>query len=179
MPLRTVVVIVLRLYAVTYFLDGLSSAMLMLQNSLLVQSMTSQLHSAAVQGQNPYTLIIGSLGMLFLAPLIWLLASWLSRQVARGHETDVSLGTLTLEDFCRLAFIFLGLKFMLSSFGMSLQNGCDFFTRDFPLKNGDILKWHYLWPFLGHVATFSAGFICLLGANKWTRLLLRRYEKLQ
>jgi hypothetical protein len=169
-PLKTLVVIALRLYAIYWLLEGLSA---------MVIYLPFMLEASSREGTHAPTssFIFIPPSMLIFAVILWFLSSWLSSAVTNGHDTQLTFTYLTREDLYHFAFVFLGLFFVLSSLYTLIQSGYQFFTYDFPQPNNNPEKGRYLWPFLGHALTMIAGFICVLGAQKWTNKLIRLDNK--
>jgi len=105
--------------------------------------------------------------------IVWILASVLSSQVTKGHDTTLGFTSLTKEDLYRFAFVFLGLFFVLSALSVVIQTGYKFFAYDLPLPDSNPQKGQFLWPFIGHAVTVGAGLGCMLGARRWTAKLIR------
>jgi len=173
MPLKTLVVIALRLYAIYWLVDALSAILIYFPTFLAFMSQGP----SGTGMQTLYSFILIPLGMLAFAVILWLLASRLSSAVTKGHDTQLTFTSLTREDLYRVAFVFLGLFFALSSIYSIVQTGYQFFAFDFPLPDSNPDKGRYLWPFLGHVLTMIAGFACVFGARKWTSKLIRLENK--
>jgi hypothetical protein len=176
MPLKTLVVIVLRLYAIYWLVDGVSEVLIYVPTVL---AFYGSLWKAApeVPLAVPYSYLLVPVGMLAIAAALWFLAARLSAAAVKGHETNLEFTSLTREDLYHFAFIFLGLEFILSSISPALQAGYKFFAMDLPLPDSNPQRGQYLWPFLGHAATLIAGFASMLGAGRWTRKLMRWESK--
>jgi hypothetical protein len=175
MPLKTLIVIALRLYAIYWLVQGLSTLLIYLP--MLLTFMWDASASSAKGMQGLYSFILIPPSMLAFAVLLWFLSSRLSSAVTKGHDTQLAFTSLTKEDFYLFAFVFLGLFFALSSIFSIVETGYQFFALGFPQPDNNPQKWNYLWPFLGHIFTMIAGFVCVLGARKWTNKLIRLDDK--
>lgn len=165
MPLKTLVVIALRLYTIYWLIENISQCLLLVPMFMGLDS----------HGLTPpiYSYLLAPLGIFFVAGLLWSSAFRLSSQVTKGHDTQLVFTSLTKEDFYCFAFVFLGIFFALSSIYSTFQTGYQFFAFDFPQPDGNPQKGHFLWPFLGHAFTLTVGFGCVFGARKWTNKLIR------
>jgi hypothetical protein len=169
MPLKTLVVIALRLYAIYWLIQGLSELITLLPMWTLVRSQIGGIAET-------YVYVFPS-SMLVISIVLWALSAKLSAQVTKGHDTQLVFTSLTREDLYRFAFVFLGLFFVLSSLFSLIQTGYQFFAFDVTRPDSNPHKGEFLWPFLGHGFTLIAGFSCMLGARKWTNKLIRLENK--
>ena len=107
MPLSSIVVIVIRLFALNWLLTAVP---------LLLSATTTPLpherHLSAV-----LMLYVPAVLLLIVAAGLWILTPAIARFVSRGVDTSVSIGSLSRSDLYSFAFVFLGLFFILSSFG--------------------------------------------------------------
>ena len=106
MPLSSIVVIVIRLFALNWFL---ASVPLLL--SAATNPLPHERHLLAVL--MPYA---PAVLLLIFAAGLWILAPAIARFVSRGVDASVSIGSLSRSDLYSFAFVFLGLFFILSSF---------------------------------------------------------------
>ena len=173
MPLKTLVVIALRLFAIYWFVESISEFLGFIP---LFWAFQKQMDNSVVFDNNMAALVIPGI-MLFIAIAIWISASRLSVKVTQDCDTQLAVTNLTREDFYAFAFVFLGLFFVLSSIPSALANGYKFCVFDYPLEDGNPQKGKYLWPFLSHVAVLIVGFACIFGASQWTKKLLRLENK--
>ncbi|HYY35328.1 MAG TPA: hypothetical protein VE867_03045 [Candidatus Binatia bacterium] len=101
MPLSSIVVIVIRLFAPNWLLTTVP---------LLLSATTSPLpherHLLPVL--MPYA---PAVLLLIVAAGLWILARAIARLVSRGVDTSVSIGSLSRSDLYSFAFVFLGLFF--------------------------------------------------------------------
>ena len=166
MPLSSIVVIVIRLFALNWLL---TSVPLLLSATTYRPSDERHLFAVLI----PYA--PGVLLLIFAAAL-WILASVVARSVSRDVNTSVNIAGLTRYDLYSFAFVFLGLYFILSSFA-DVINWVHYFasashydpTQNLPVQN----LYRLTRPFL----TFMAGVASLLGAPRWTKKLLANNEK--
>lgn len=104
----TITLIIIRLFCIQWFLEGLS----MMAVAILQPS-----HS----GTNEFGLTIAiSIGMLLLPVVVWFAAPFLARLVAGNADATVSVPVLSLRDLYAFAFVFLGVYFVLTSVGDAL-----------------------------------------------------------
>jgi hypothetical protein len=170
MPLKTLIVIVLRLYAIYWLIDSVSGLAAVVPLLVAFSNKMGDYSSTYQYGLVPVS-------MLILAAILWTFSTKLAARVTNGHDMQLSLGSLTKEDLFLFAFVFLGLFFVLSPIAVLIQTGYNFFAYDFPQPDSNPQKGRYLWPFLGHVFTVIAGFVCLLGSRNWTNKLIRLENK--
>jgi hypothetical protein len=167
MPLTSIVVIVMRLFALNWFASAVP-LLLSVATPLLPheRSMFALLM--------PYA--PGVLLLIFAAGL-WIFSSAIARVVSRGVETSVSLGGLSRSDLYSFAFVFLGLFFLLSSLP-DVINWIHYFTvsPEDPRRDPHIQNFYQLTrPCL----TLALGLGSLLGAPRWTKKLVARDQKPQ
>jgi hypothetical protein len=164
MPLSSIVIIVIRLFALNWCLHAVSLT----------------LAATALSHQRSLSVLLFGYGpgvfLLLLAIVLWVLARAVARFVSRGVDTIVNVGRLSRSDLYSFAFVFLGLFFVLSSVG-DVINWMHYFATGAsvdPLRNTRVQSLYQLTrPFL----TFAAGLVSLLGAPHWTRKLVNREQK--
>jgi hypothetical protein len=168
MPLSSIVVIVIRLFALNWLLTAVP---------LLLSAATAPLPheghlSAVLMRYAPAVLL------LVFAAGLWILTPFVARFVSRGVDTSVSIGSLSRSDLYSFAFVFLGLFFILSSFA-DVINWIHYFTafsREDPRHDPRIQNFYELTrPCL----TLALGLVSLLGAPRWTKKLVAYDQKKQ
>lgn len=102
----TITLIILRLFCIQWFLEGLG---MLASVATLLQS-----HPDA-RGIGFNTAI--SIGMLVFPVVVWFAAPFIARLVAGKADATVSVPALSLRDLYAFAFVFLGLYFVLRSVG--------------------------------------------------------------
>ena len=91
MPLQSIVVVFLRLFAVQCFFSGIISLF-------------------PIWGRAPWIYhLLSASGWLLAVCLCWFFAEPLARFVAKNHNEPIHLGTLTRQDLYCFAFVFVGL----------------------------------------------------------------------
>jgi hypothetical protein len=104
----TITLIIIRLFCIQWFLEGLT---------MMPVAMLQPSHS----GRSEFGLTIDiSIGMLLLPVVAWFAAPFLASLVAGKADTTVSVPVLSLRDLYAFAFVFLGLYFVLTSVGDAL-----------------------------------------------------------
>src|ERR1700738_2552655 len=106
MPLSSIVFIVIRLFALNWFLTAVPLLL-----SAATAPLSHERHLSAVL--MPYA---PAVLLLVFAAGLWILSPGIARFVSRGVDTRVSIGSLSRSDLYSFAFVFLGLFFILSSF---------------------------------------------------------------
>src|SRR2546421_10240109 len=135
MPLSSIVVIVIRLFALKWVLTAIP---------LFLSAVATPLpHDGSVAGVlTPYVV---PLLLLILAAVLWIFAHATARLVSRGVDSAVSIGSLSRADLYCFAFVFLGLFFILSSFA-DVINWIHYFTvsREDPTRDPHIKNLYQL-----------------------------------
>ena len=166
MPLSSIVVIVIRLFALNWLLTAVP---------LLLSAATTPLpherHLSAV-----LMLYAPAVLLLIVAAGLWILTPAIARFVSRGVDTSVSIGSLSRSDLYSFAFVFLGLFFILSSFA-DVINWIHYFasaSHSTPDPRGQ-----NFYQLTRPCLTFVAGVVSLIGAPRWTKKLVAYDQKNQ
>jgi hypothetical protein len=165
MPLSSIVVIVIRLFALNWVLHALALI------AYPIPLSHEPFVSIILLHYGPGVLLI------ILAVCLWMAASTVAQFVSRGFDADVNVGSLSRTDLYSFAFVFLGLFFILSSFA-DVINWIHYFTlsREDPRHDPRIQSFYQLTrPCL----TLAAGVVSLLGAPRSTKKLVSRDQKAQ
>jgi hypothetical protein len=171
MPLKTLVVIAMRFYAIYWFIESISELLLFLPT---IAAFQAQLHDQKI---DTLIYLVIPIAMLGIAIFLWIIASRLSSQITKGHDTQLDLTGLTKEDLYSFAFVFLGLYFFLSSISAFMQRAYQFFYRGISLEEGNPQKMEFLYQLSGPAITLLVGLLCVLGAKGITRKLIRLQNK--
>lgn len=168
MPLSSIVVIVIRLFALNWLLTAVPL--------LLSAAATPLPHEHDLQTVLiPY---VPTLLLLIFAAVLWILAPAVARFVSRGVDASVSIGNLSRSDLYSFAFVFLGLFFILSSFA-DVINWVHYFatvSREDPRHDPRIRN---LYTLTRPCLTLVLGLVSLLGAPRWTKKLVSHDQKNQ
>jgi hypothetical protein len=164
MPLSSIVIIVIRLFALNWLLTAVPL--------LLSAAATPLPHerglSVVLMPYAPAVLL------LIFAAGLWILTPAIARFVSRGVDTSVSIGSLSRSDLYSFAFVFLGLFFILSSFA-DVINWIHYFAtvsrHDPRVQN--------LYQLTRPCLTLALGLVSLLGAPRWTKKLVAYDQKNQ
>ncbi|CAN5401404.1 hypothetical protein BH09VER1_BH09VER1_09140 [soil metagenome] len=169
MPLSTIVVIVLRLFALNWLFYDVYLWAVAVQSSLS-------------DPRSPFLVVAGfapSFLLLLAIVLLWILAPRISRLVSPGVDPSVAFSDLTRYDLYCFGFVFLGLYFILSSFA-EVINWTHYFAT--VAHNGGMpdpeLQRQSFYQLTRPALTFVGGLVSLLGASRWAKRLVRREEKL-
>src|SRR5438874_957146 len=103
MPLSNIVVIVVRLFTLSWLLQ----ALVLLTSAIAVPLPERNYASAILIHYGPVVLLI------ILAIFLWILSPAVARFVSRGFDISVNMGGLSRSDLYSFAFMFLGLFFIL------------------------------------------------------------------
>lgn len=101
MPISSIAQILLRLFALNWFIRGL------IQIAAIAYLMR--------QPQNDWQLLITPTAYLLFGIICWLLSPRLARLAARGDDREVNLSGVTAQQLYTAVFVGLGLYFALSS----------------------------------------------------------------
>jgi hypothetical protein len=162
MPLSNIVIVVLRLFAIQMFVQGLS----------LTFSVAATLVGAGTWPRG-YFSYLPAVAFFVLAFLEWLLAPAISRLVTRTHDSVVSIGGLSREDLYCFAFVFLGLYFVLVSIAPTLNWLHYFFTVSSEAAGPHPQARKSFYDLSSHLITLVAGLVALLRARQCAQKLLR------
>ena len=162
MPLSSIVVIVLRLFALNWLATAIP---------LFLSAVT-----LALPGEHGLSLLMRYTPAALLAiaaAALWLLAAPIGRFVSRGVDTSVSVGSLSRADLYSFAFVFLGLFFVLSSVA-DVINWVHYFTTLSPDGQRHDPRAHNLYQLTRPFVTLALGLVSLIGAPRWTKKLISR-----
>jgi hypothetical protein len=168
MPLSSIVVIVIRLFALNWVFTAVP-LFLSAEATLLFRDRNVR---AVLMLYLPPVLL------LILAAVLWMLACAIARLVSRDVDTTVSIGSLSRSDLYSFAFVFLGLFFILSSFG-DVINWLHYFataSREDPRHDARVQN---LYQLTQPCLTLALGAALLLGAPRWTKKLVAYDQKCQ
>jgi hypothetical protein len=160
MPLNVIVTIVLRLFAVDWFIK----AIILLPPAL-------QSASASWPGTPNYVLLVSpGLYLVFAIGLFWW-SHLLGRNVTPRPVPEIQFSGLSIYDLYCFAITFLGLYFALSSFASTLNWIHYYFTvlRDTPPESPS--RENAFYGLIEPLITFIAGLACLLFAPRFARKL--------
>jgi hypothetical protein len=169
MPLKTLVAIILRFFALGWLVTGFSTLLIFLP--MIVVS------GGFFTPEFSYGLFLMPLAMVLGSVLLWASTSRLSAVITKGHDTELTFSLLTREDLYCFAFVFLGLYFILNHMEGMLLSTYQFFAIGISLPENDPQKGKYLSSFFSHVIPLIVGFACVLGAKSWTLKLMRLENK--
>jgi hypothetical protein len=160
MTLRFILVIVLRFYAISLAVQALSFLPIL---AIRVGS----LDNFAV------SMLMEMVSFLIISVLIWCIAGRLANAIVRGIDGNITF-SLTLEEACTFAFVFLGLYFILNGIGPVLVNFFDLLRMDGPRLLGDRFQVRLIQQFAESGVGVIFGFASVLGARSWARKIARR-----
>ncbi len=167
MPLSSIVVIVVRLFAINWLFTSIPMFL-----------------SDAVKGARERDRVVAmlhytpALVLLIGAAALWILSPVIARLVSRGADTSVSIGSLSRSDLYSFAFVFLGLYFVLSSFA-DVINWIHYFATVPSGKSIYEPRVYNLYSLTRPCLTLAAGLVSIFGAPHWTRKLVAYDQKSQ
>ena len=158
MPLRSIVHIVLRMFALQWLFWSI--------NTFFGEVIAyQQPGSTAVVFLIPAVIVFGAI-------LIWFCAPVISYAVTPRTDSSLNLEGLSRYDLYCFAFVYLGLSTVLAAIAPALTE-----THQFISSGADEMKRQlFLTPtayrLAGHVINIIAGSVAFLAASRWARLLL-------
>jgi hypothetical protein len=165
MPLRTIVLILLRYFSVMWFFGGVI---------FLVAKL--------VGGEPPFTsttIIILGVSVLIASYVLWILSPRLSQLIVGKYDAPVNVGSLSREDLYAFTFVFLGLYFVLSSVAQ-VANWLYYFIKTEAAPTIAITQTPpSLYDFTQPLLTLIAGLICLFPGRRWARKLAHKDKENQ
>ncbi|HTJ00036.1 MAG TPA: hypothetical protein VL527_14235 [Dongiaceae bacterium] len=159
----TIVLIVLRLFSISWLVQGLS----MLAGAAFG---FSPLRGRDV-GPEVFLAFLPALVMLLCATVMWFAASAIARMVAGKADAPVAVAGLTLTDLYAFAFVFLGLYFVLHSLADVLNWLHYAFLVAVAHDDFDPERKRSLYGLSRPLITMVAGLVCLFSGRKWARKL--------
>ncbi len=165
MPLKAIVLILVRAECVYLFIHGLG---------LFLQAMVGTVGYGANERSVGFGMPIVTLVAAFV---LWQVAPHVARLILGPHDAPVEIGGLGLEDLYRFAFVFLGLYFALSSLAQVLTWAHYTFSVAATTPSGNLEQRRSLYYLFDPLITLGAGVTCMLKGRLWTRKLLEWEEK--
>jgi len=170
MPLKSIVIIVLRLFTLNWLLYDIT---------LWTIAFLSLSPSVSVSSQPSFIALYAPPSLILLAAiLVWLLAPMIARLVSPDPDATVDMSSLTLYHLYCFGFVFLGLYFVLSSFA-DVINWTHYLAMEAHNSSKPDPQGQSLYQASRPVLTFVGGLVSLLGAPRWAKKLQRREEKLK
>jgi hypothetical protein len=160
MPLSSIVIVVLRLFAI----------------QMVGQSFHMALSFAAADAKQNFhpphywMAYLVPVALLVFALFEWWLAPVIARLVTRHHDGEVAIGALSRLDLYSFVFVFLGLYFILTSIAPALDWLHYFLTTSAGGSQSESQSSFY--NLASHLVTLTAGVVTLLPARRWARRLL-------
>jgi hypothetical protein len=153
MPLHSLVIIVIRLFAISWFVQGLAT-------------LVSYLSLGVGGGGRFWNIqLLVPASLLLLAVWGWILAPNLGRGVTRGCEGSLSISGLTLEDLYTFAFVFLGLYYFLGSIAPVI-NWLHYFSMVNEFHNPTLEEKRSVYQLSGPLITMVVGLGAIMLARR-------------
>ena len=162
MPLSSIVVIVLRLFAANWLLTAVPL--------FLTAAATPLPRDRTAAAAVAFVYATPALLLIFTA-VLWMLSGPVARFVSRGVDATVSVGSLSRSDLYSFAFVFLGLFFILSSVA-DVINWLHYFSTASAEAAREAPAIQNLYQLTRPCLTLALGFVSLLGAPQWTKKLV-------
>jgi hypothetical protein len=163
MLISTIVLIVVRLFSVSWLVQGLSM--------LAVAFGDFSKMDSANNGAFVTATFLPSVGLITFCVVTWIISPFLARLIAGKHDASVTVPSLSLLDLYSFAFVFLGLYFILNSLGNVFNWAFYWFVVNASHGDFDPEQKKSFYGLSRYVVTLLAGFACLLSGRKWARKL--------
>ena len=161
MPLQSIIVIVLRLFAIQWFFTSLVSIV-------------------TLWGNTPWRMsVFPSICWLVAGGITWFLSQPLSRFVTKGYDATVNFQGLTRLDLYSYSFVFVGLGFFLRGIATILTTAGVMFAQATASASSQIdhsLVNSIAGQLPRHVIEMILGLISVLFANRFAKKLASREE---
>ena len=168
MSLRLLVFAALRVYAIC----------LMVQTLALIP-LYIQVIGHDTTGTRGVWILLEPFGAVFASLILWIFAERLAALVVRSSEPAIDKFALTLEAAYTFGFFLLGLYFVLSTIGSTLQQLYYVVAVVAQLPESDPQRSLALFQLYQPGITVIAGFTSLLGASFWARKLVALGERIR
>jgi hypothetical protein len=169
MPFNKIIHLVLRLFAIQWLVQGISSFILVL---------ASFRGSWATGDLWAFTPFLSPSILIGLGILTWEFSVQLSKWLTRHDETPISISGLSREDIYCFAFVFVGLNFAMTHLGTTINWLHYFFLTTFSGMRGPERD-DSLYTLVGNAVPLAAGIIALSSPRKWARKIIQRDEKVE
>ena len=160
MPLSSIVIVVLRLFAIQVVGQSVHMAL----------SFAATLAKERSHHPDYWVAYLVPVALLVFALLEWWLAPVIARLVTRHHDGEVAIGALSRLDLYSFAFVFLGLYFILTSIAPALS-WLHYFLRTSAVGSQSESQSSF-YDLASYLVTLIAGVLALLPARRWARRLL-------
>ena len=165
MPLSSIVIVVLRLFAIQMVGSSFHMAL-----TFAAETAKERAHSP-----NYWVAFLVPAALFLFALLEWCFAPVIARLVTRRHDREVALGTLSPLDLYSFAFVFLGLYFVLTSVAPALNWLHYFLITSAAGTQSESQSSFY--NAAAHLVTLIAGVFTLLFARRWARRLVAQEQR--
>ena len=160
MPLSNIVAIVLRLFSVSWLVQGVAGF--------------ASTAAAAASFPSPYSNLWNYAGPVFfvlIAASTWFLAPGLARFVTPRPEAAIEVGGLTRYDLYCFAFVFLGIYFVLSSVANAINWAHFYLFLSRTVPQADPQRQTSFYELAQPLITCVAGGLCIVFASRLARRL--------
>ncbi len=168
MPLNDIVAIVLRLFSVSWLVQGLTG----------LAAMAAAFASIPSPYSSPWN-YAGPVFLVTVAVATWFLAPGLARLVTPRPEASIELRGLTRYDLYCFAFVFLGSYFVLSSAANAINSTHFYLFLSRTVPQADPQRQTSFYELTQPLITCVAGGLCIAFASRLSKRLLiaeRKYE---
>jgi hypothetical protein len=156
MPLQSIVVIVLRLFCIQWFVQGITLSI-----------SVAQTIGYGGHGLSAYSGYFIPAGLFLLSICCWLGAPFISRMVTRRNDSPLNVAGLTRRDLYCFAFVFVGLNFALSSLGMTMNTLYYFIKVIRETYEGASERTSASYNLARYGVTLAGGVVAILFAEQW------------
>lgn len=165
MPLSSIVIVVLRLFAIQMVGQSIHMAI----------SFAGEIAQARSHPPHYWVAFMVPAALFVFALLEWWLAPVIARLITRHHDGEVAVGALSRLDLYSFAFVFLGLYFILISIAPTL-NWLHYFLKTSAVGSQAESQSSF-YDLASHLLTLIAGILALFPARRWARRLCARERR--
>lgn len=162
MPLNSIVAVVMRLFALSWLVQGITGTASVFASEALYPSSHMNYWNYAVSG---WLLIIATAAWFLAQPVAWL--------VTPPSDANLDLGGLSRQDLYCFAFVFLGLYFVLSSLANTINWTHHYTAIAKVTSEADRQRQSSFYELTQPLITLIAGAVCLLFAPRIVQRLTR------
>lgn len=167
MTLRAALILALRFYALSFVISAIA----------MMPSIAAITAANSLWGSLDWIWVLQVVTMLVIALFLWAISARLADRMTKGLDGPIAF-QIDFEQACALAFVFLGVYFLLKGVAPLLTSLCGYLqliglhATEVPDRVEPAVM-RDLWR---AVIEFSAGLASIVGAQKWARLTVRRRQ---
>jgi len=159
MPLRNIVLVVIRLYAIQQLVYGIV---------LFISALSTS--------TNHLTTYLAPLTSLVFSLIIWYSASLISDLATKGCNSEVNISGLSLRDIYSFAFVFLGISFTLDAVGNIINKVHYMFILWDSISAMDEVSRRSVYDFWHYFIQMAAGIVAIIYARRFADKLVKMHK---